>query len=366
MTDFLRPGLRTVVFATVVFAGCGDRDILGFRGELPTLNYECSIPEEEIYAGALRDAIPALVDPTFVSNSDPRTAYLLDDDRVVSVDVNNFRFAVPLNVLWWHEIVNLSIGREQLAVTHCPLTGSSLVFDRGLVGGAEFGVSGLLYQTNLVMYERVSGESLWPQMERGARCGPATGTQLEMVPAIEMRWGEYQQLYPNGLVVIGAGDDDEDSPDRDYSVYPYGPDYRTRENIGSVPVDYDTRRPPKERVLGIPTPSGGLAVPFGELEALGSASVLDLPEENSVVFWDGEAEAAMAYSSILLGQRLTFQVSKEGVTDLETGSRWQIDGEAVEGPLQGSRLTPVSEAYIAYWFAWAAFNPATEVWRSQP
>ena len=73
----------------------------------------------------------------------------------------------------------------------------------------------------------------------------------------------------------------------------------------------------------------------------------------------------MAYSSILLGQRLTFQVSEAGVTDLETGSRWQIDGEAVEGPLQGSRLTPVSEAYIAYWFAWADFNPATEVWGSQ-
>ncbi len=364
MTDFLPPGLRAVALTTVVCTGCSNRDINGLDdGELPTLAYECTIPEEDIYAGALRDAIPALTDPALVPTSDSRVAYLQNDDRVVSLDVNNLRLAVPLNVLWWHEIVNLTIGQDQLAVTHCPLTGSSLVFDRSPVGGAEFGVSGLLYQTNLVMYDRVSGESLWPQMERGARCGPASGTELEMVPAIEMRWDEFRQLYPNGLVVIGA--DDERSPDREYSHYPYGPDYRSRDNTTSIPDDFDARHLPKERVLGIPTASGGLAVPFGELEALGSAAALDLPEKNRVVFWDGEAEAAMAYSSILLGQRLTFQVSEAGVTDLETGSRWQIDGEAVEGPLQGSRLTPVSEAYIAYWFAWADFNPATEVWGSQ-
>ena len=233
MTDFLPPGLRAVALTTVVCTGCSNRDINGLDdGELPTLAYECTIPEEDIYAGALRDAIPALTDPALVPTSDSRVAYLQNDDRVVSLDVNNLRLAVPLNVLWWHEIVNLTIGQDQLAVTHCQLTGSSLVFDRSPVGGAEFGVSGLLYQTNLVMYDRVSGESLWPQMERGARCGPASGTELEMVPAIEMRWDEFRQLYPNGLVVIGA--DDERSPDREYSHYPYGPDYRSRDNTTSI------------------------------------------------------------------------------------------------------------------------------------
>ena len=81
-------------------------------------------------------------------------------------------YAVPLNVLRYHEIVNATFetdgGLLDLAVTHCPLTGSSMVFDRAAAGGAEFGVSGILYQSNLVMYDRNTSESLWPQMVAGA------------------------------------------------------------------------------------------------------------------------------------------------------------------------------------------------------
>ena len=154
MRQFSRRQLPAFVLALVVSAGCGDDTRLGLGGEPPPSNFDCIIPVEEISSAALRDAIPALTDPEMVPLEDPRAAYLLDHDRVISLELNNFRVAVPLNVLWWHEIVNMAIGVAAVAVTHCPLTGSSLVFDRSQLGGVEFGVSGLLWHTNLMMYDR--------------------------------------------------------------------------------------------------------------------------------------------------------------------------------------------------------------------
>ena len=209
-----------------------------------------------------------------------------------------------------------------------------------------------------MMYDRVNEDSLWPQLARGARCGPKTGQELTMLPAIEMRWDEYKQLFPSALVLLG----ELFGVDVEYTRYPYGPDYRSDFNPQGVPDGLDESRPPKERVLGVPTAEGGIAFPFNDLKTLGSHAVVDVPEEEMVVFWHGGAEAAMAFSHVLDGQHLTFRVSEEGITDEGTGSLWRIDGEAVEGPLKGRRLTPVAEAHVSYWFGWVAFNPATTIW----
>lgn len=143
----------------------------------------CSIPTSQIFNGGPgKDGIPALTDPPRVRaglQADlAAISYLRGDDRIIGLDIGGEAVAVPLNLLWWHEIVNLRVGGRPLAVSHCPLTGSSMVFDREPLHGTEFGVSGLLYRTNLIMYDRVGEESLWPQMSRGARCGPRTGTGL--------------------------------------------------------------------------------------------------------------------------------------------------------------------------------------------
>ncbi len=179
-----------------------------------------------------------------------------------------------------------------------------------------------------------------------------------MLPAIEMRWDEYKQLFPGALVLLG----ELFGVDVEYQRYPYGPDYRSDFNPQGVPDGLDESRPPKERVLGVPTAEGGIAFPFNDLETLGSHAVVDVPEEEMVVFWSGGAEAAMAFSHVLDGQRLTFRVSQEGIRDDGTGSLWQINGEAVDGPLKGRRLAPVAEAHVSYWFGWVAFNPATTIW----
>ena len=167
---------------------------------------------------ARKDGIPALTTPEMALPGQPGTGYLREDDRVIGLIFEGEPIAVPLNILWWHEVVNLDGATSSLAVTHCPLTGSSLAFDRRTVSGAEFGVSGLLFQTNLIMYDRRGlSESLWPQMLRGARCGPSNGVALPMVPIIEMTWRGWQELNPSTKVVT-----ENTTFDRPYQLYPYG------------------------------------------------------------------------------------------------------------------------------------------------
>jgi hypothetical protein len=317
----------------------------------------CSIPRGEIFNGGPgKDGIPALTNPSTTTADGPGIEYLADRDRVVGVRAGDEVLAVPLNILWWHEIVNVDMDGRRLAITHCPLTGSTLVFDRSAVGGAEFGVSGLLFRNNLMMYDRTTGESLWPQMSRGARCGPRDGTALELHPAAEMSWDAWRTLFPETRVVTsGTGFG------RDYRVYPYG-DYGELDNpelLFPIP-ELDPRRPPKERVLGIPDGAGGWALPFGELGRLGSQGAVHL--ESVVVFWDAVGQGAMAYVPVLDGAALEFTADASGIIDVGTGSSWTVGGRAVTGPLAGRRLDPWPEAYVSFWFAWATFQPETTIW----
>lgn len=319
---------------------------------------QCSIPQHKILAGD-KDGIPALTNPPMVPADHQDAAYLKDDDRVIGFQIEGDPVAIPLNVLWWHEIVNLDADGFGLAITHCPLTGSSLGFDRVASGGAEFGVSGLLYLSNLILYDRNGVESLWPQMLRGARCGSRDGTDLPMVPILEMTWGGWKDLHPETTVVSK-----NTGFNRPYTDYPYG-NYEEKDNpqvYYAGPVD--KRRPAKERVLGIPIGTAGFAFPFGALDEMGPAAAIPLsfPGGSLVVFWDRGRQAAMAFSTVLGSDRLSFTVEDDRVIDLETGSVWNVEGRAVEGPLAGQSIPPVADAFVAYWFAWPLFYPDIELW----
>ena len=90
----------------------------------------------------------------------------------------------------------------KLAITYCPLTGSSLVFDRESVGGATIGVSGITFMNNLVLWNRREpNESLWPQMLAEARCGSGVGAKLAQHPFVEMEWSHWLELHPTTSVL---------------------------------------------------------------------------------------------------------------------------------------------------------------------
>lgn len=312
--------------------------------------------------GVGRDGIPALTNPDFVPIDDEeRTGYLSAESRVIGVEINGEWLAIPHNVMYRHEIVNLNREDTQIAVTYCPLTGSALTFDREQVDDAGFGVSGLLYQANLIMYDRNTDDSLWPQMAGEAACGPKDGVALARRPVVEMTWTGWKELF-SGPRVVGI----EPAEAFVYSVNPYGVSYEDPDNpdfIGfPIPRD-DVRRPPKERVLGLPASGGqpAVAFPFLAMTEAGDFWTVgfDYAGTSAVVFWDAGRQAAVAFRPVAGGRTLTFEALDDGFVDSETGSRWNVTGLATEGSLEGERLEIIADAYVAFWQPWAAFHPGT-------
>ncbi len=316
-----------------------------------------------------RNGVPALEDPEFVAADPlPQNAYLRDDDRVLGVFLDDRPLAVPHNILWYHEIVNLNRGGRRIAVTYCPLTGSSLGFDRAGVRGDSFGVSGFLFMNNLIMYNRGRPESFWPQMFGEARCGADPGRRLARIPLFEMSWLAWKTLYPETRVVSS-----EANISRNYAVNPYG-DY---ESLGNEAFLYpnmpppDRRRPAKERVLGLPSAGpeeSGIAFPFLALEEQeGSWTTVETRWRGMrvVIFWSDRRAGGGAFRPLhpVTGEALSFRADPlREIVDEASGSQWSIAGEAIGGEMAGLRLEAVADAHVAFWGAWAAFHPETRLW----
>ncbi len=331
----------------------------------PTAELSCELDERYFVSGGVgRDVIPALTDPELVAASEvERFTYLAANDRVIGVFLDGEPVAVPHNILWHHEIMNLNGAQQQIAVSYCPLTGTSLVFDRGSVGGAEFGVSGLLFQANLIMYDRNNDDSLWPQMLAEARCGPKSGSPLQQVPMFEMTWAGWQQLYPQTKVVATPT-----GVVRNYTIngYPYG-NYESESNqefLGFPVPTPDLRLPAKARVFGIPGDAGGASLPFQELDDLGPFGVVEVEVDGVplVVLWDRAKRAAGAFRRELDGAPITLAPSADGFQDEESGTTWSVTGEGVGGTHTGRSLVPVETTYVAFWGAWSNFNPDAVLW----
>ncbi len=330
---------------------------------------DCDLREEFIFLGCPggRDCIPALTNPEILNSYE--SYYLNDEDLVVGVIRNGCARAFPLRILWYHEVINDTLGGEMITVTHCPLTGTSLVFD-GTINNTEhtFGVSGLLYNNNLIMYDRLTGETLFPQMcYRGLQVENGrlknNGEQLILLPSLETTWTDWLFLYPNTTVISN-----ETGFERDYTTYPYG-DYRTNNNLLLFPLTHeDSRLNRKDVVFGVNLNHITRVYPF---KNMGERAVIndEIGGEEIVILFSKLANLVVAYHRRVGDQSLTFQLDRYFITtgllnlrDKETGSIWNTKGEAIEGPLAEKhlRLKPVP-AYRAMWFAWAAFWPDTEI-----
>ncbi len=206
------------------------------------------IPDSEILSGGPgKDGIPSIENPKFVSVK--KASFLNDDDIGVALQVGNEARFYPFQILVWHEIVNDVVGGIPLAITYCPLCFTGITFERTLNGKVtEFGVSGRLWKSNLVMYDRtesVDDESLWSQVLGRAIKGPKTGTELTIYPSDTIKFGEWSKAHPDGEVLsrkTGAF--------RAYGTDPYG-SYYTNRDVSFGASFSDTRLHPKEFILGI-------------------------------------------------------------------------------------------------------------------
>ncbi len=176
----------------------------------------CLIPRDQIIAvGLPKDGLPALTNPSTIPAATVHARMklagvrkLVPSDRVIGLEINGVGRAYPLWVLIWHEVVNDTLGSQPIAVTYSPICDSAVVFDRR-VGDEllEFGVSGLLYNSNLLMYDRRpggTGESLWSQLQFRAVAGPAAeqGRALRILPAGIVTWSAWRARYPDTSVVL--------------------------------------------------------------------------------------------------------------------------------------------------------------------
>ena len=334
----------------------------------------CDLNVDFLIAAAARGGIQSLDNPRWVRADESIPAYLDPDTRVIGIQVFGLVYAIPHNILWHHEVVNLEPGGPsgpQLAITYCPLTGSSLVFDRESVGGATLGVSGLTFMNNLVLFDRREpDEALWPQMLAEARCGSGIGAKLAQHPFVEMEWAHWVELHPSTRVLAQDQGFDPIFFQYDRLGYPYG-NYRETEpywRAATTMPPLDRRRFSKERVVGLPPTASdaGIAFPFGALtDREGSFQVVDFVYEGNaaLVLWSDEAQGGTAFRPVTEGgEPLTLRATPSGFEDEGTGSRWTVEGRAVSGPLEGARLLPIERTHTAFWGAWAAFHPTTRLW----
>jgi hypothetical protein len=330
-----------------------------------------NIPAGEIISGGVpKDGIPSLFSPKMISAGEAN--YLRDSDLVVGIVVNGQARAYPHTILDWHEVANEDLPGQRLSVTLCPLTGTGIVFD-GMNDDRElnFGVSGLLYNNNLIMFDRQT-DSHWPQMRLQSDQGTLRNTKQQLYPSIETSWGSWKKLHPNTLIMstdTGFG--------RPYSqpgsAYPGYTSLNSQPLFRNAVSFRDDRLPPKQRVHGVirgeaagdpgDYPTKVYVISPGSDAQIINDSISGTP---IVVINDGSSNFAVSYASDVNGQSLTFRRTDQTepfpytLTDQETGSNWNVLGEAIAGPLSGAKLQKTL-SYTAYWFAWGTFFVGADI-----
>ncbi|MBI5136051.1 MAG: DUF3179 domain-containing protein [Nitrospirae bacterium] len=265
-------------------------------------------PEHIVSGGPPRDGIPAIDRPRLVTAG--HAGFLKPADRVLGLALDGETRAYPIAILNWHEIVNDTVAGRPVVITYCPLCGTGMAFDATVAGRARrFGVSGLLYNSDVLLYDRES-ESLWSQILGRAVSGPLKGESLAPIPLAHTTWGDWRRRHPDTAVLST-----NTGYARDYGRAPYA-------GYADSPVVYfptgavDRRYHPKELVLGVAIGGVSKAYPFSELERAEGTVTDTLAGRTLTVVFDAGNQTARA--------------------------------------LDGDREIP---SVIAFWFAWHAFHP---------
>ncbi len=278
------------------------------------------IPKRQILAGGPdRDGIPAIDKPRFIPGAE---ATLAGDARVLGILRDGEARAYPINILNWHEIVNDRFGDVSVVVTYCPLCGSGMVFSAPSTAGNprdSFGVSGLLYDSDMLIYDRAT-ESLWSQIMAQAVAGPRVGERLTQNPARHTTWARWFENYPDTSLLS-----ENTGYRRDYSKSPYGDYEKSRRLYFRVSKRAPKTHHPKALVLGVSVGDAHRAYPFSELEAARRDRLVDeLGGEIITIHWDAAASSAYATSN-------------------------------------GTEMPTTT----LYWFAWYTFHPETSVFSAR-
>lgn len=310
-----RPALLVSISLFVLSSATAyaQRGLNGFDVTNATVDTAMILP-----GGPPRDGIPALTLPEHVTVEE--ADFLSDDDRVLGVALNGIARAYPIMILNYHEIVNDTFGTQRVAVTFCPLCGTGIAFESTVAGRMlSFGVSGLLYNSDVLMYDRET-DSLWSQILATAVSGPMVGRELSRIPVTHTTWRNWRDAHPETQVL---------SIDTGHSRVYYRDPYRGYADTSRIwfPVtSRDSRLDEKTVVVGLEIDGVFKAYPIERLPA-GQTELRDVVADEAItVSYDRDAVSAEVRDS--------------------TGA--------------------VIPTFTAFWFAWAAFHPETLVYGLEP
>lgn len=352
LPDFTNLTLLLATIALVV--GCGGGG--GGSGSTPA-NSGWLIPVGEVIDGGPgRDGIPAIDNPIFVPLDQ---GVVLEGDLVIGIMADGEPRAIPHNIMNWHEIVNDTVQAGPIVMSYCPLTGSALLWESTASDpNPTFGVSGLLYNSNLILFDRET-ESNWSQMRIQAVEGQRRGEVPQILPLVEMRIERWRAMYPDSVILSR-----QTGFSRDYNRYPYG-SFRTNTDLLFPVNPRDTRLHEKTRVIGVEMNGLARAYVIDDFEPFLEVINDTINGVPIVVTGSSDGRFGVIFERTLTdGTLLMFSAVTEpgpSVMTDDEGNAWDLFGEALTGPRAGQRLV-LTRSHIAYWFAWGAFHPDSEIY----
>jgi hypothetical protein len=272
-------------------------------------------PSKIVSGGPPKDGIPSIDNPRFVSVEEA-DQWIQDDELVLALNYKGLKRVYPLQILVWHEIVNDRVAGDPLLITYCPLCGSGIAYERILQGQeVEFGTSGKLFNSNLVMYDRLT-DTYWTQIDGLAIVGQLTGLELTPVSIDTVVWRDWKQANPDSEVLS-----QQTGFIRPYGQDPYGNYYE--DSFLFFPVEnQDNRIHAKTVVFGIEV--DGVFKAYREEDLKQSELIEDTI--NSIPIRIERDESGVVK-----------------VTNLATGEEIVKERD--------------------FWFAWYAFHPGTELYQ---
>ena len=322
-----------------------------------------TVPLDKILSGGPpQDGIPSIDNPKFQSVQEA-DEILEDSELVLGLNINGDIRVYPLQILVWHEIVNDVVGDQPVAVTYCPLCFTNQVFNRTLNDGntIEFGTSGKLYNSNLVMYDRKSN-SLWSQALGEGIVGEYAGVKLERIPFDVAYWKEWKDLYPESKVLTR-----DTGSVRPYGADPYG-DYYTNDLILFPVANDDKRMGLKEIIIGLENNKDQYKA--YKLQDIESNKIINdvISEDKKIALVSLQPFMVRVFDRVIdnddedkkIMVDLFYNETTNTLIDKVTSSELNFDGKFIKGQLKDKQLNrlPMDQGF---WFEWAVFHPETEV-----
>jgi hypothetical protein len=353
----IRIPILSILSILVLFGSCQkENEISTIPGRTnPNLD-QWSVPIAEVQNGGPgKDGIPAIDQPEFVPIDLMKD--LVNEDLVLVFRIDNEVHIYPHNILDWHEIVNDEIGGKSVAITYCPLTGTASAWSRQLNGAVTtFGVSGLLYNSNLIAYDRLTNSN-WSQVRGDCVNGVLLGRIANDYHLLETTWETARKMFPEALVLTR-----NTGFNRNYTFYPYGA-YRENDRLFFPVRNLDKTLQIKERVLGLVSDLRVRVYRFEDFiepmvirETFGGKTyiIAGNAAEDYLIAFEISTASDVSYDFIENPSNPSVLIQ-----DSE-GNQWDILGRAVAGPKTGTSLIK-ADAFIGFWFSWAAFHPRVEI-----